>query len=234
MKFLLSNDDGISAPGLSALEQATNELGDCITIAPNRHLSGCSHKVTTDRPLTLETVSKNRYALDGTPADCTRIGITHLAPNIDWLLSGINDGGNLGVDVMMSGTVAAVREAAWHGIKGIAISQYKKGRGEFDWSAVVPLVKRVLARLLDQPLERGAFWNVNLPDLRTDHGSVTDSSLIEFADCKLNPHPLQTGFDVSGNIYSYRGVYSDRPREPGSDVDACFAGQVAITKILPY
>ena len=108
MKFLLTNDDGIDAPGLDVLRRAAESLGECVTVAPHEHLSGCSHRVNTHRPLWAEEVGPGRYSLDGSPADCARIGLLHLATDADWVLSGVNDGGNLGVDVHMSGTVAAV------------------------------------------------------------------------------------------------------------------------------
>lgn len=234
MKFLLTNDDGIAAPGLAALEQAVRGLGDVLTVAPDQHLSGCSHQVNAARPLNLLEIEPGRFSLDGTPADCTRIGLKHLAPESQWVLSGINDGGNLGVDVFMSGTVAAVREAAWHFVRGIAFSQYRKSRREFDWPLLVPLVQRVLTELLESPLERGAFWNVNLPDLQADGRTPVPAEEVEIVYCPLNPHPLPTVFDVQENSYHYRGVYADRHRDEGTDVDVCFSGKVAVTKILPH
>ncbi len=234
MNFLLTNDDGISAPGLAALEQAAKGLGTAVTVAPDQHLSGCSHQVNADRPLNLLQIEPGRFSLDGSPADCTRIGLKHLATQTDWVLSGINDGGNLGVDVFMSGTVAAVREAAWHKIPGVALSQYRKSRQDFDWSTIVPLVRRVLAELWKRPLEPGAFWNINLPDLQAGDSAAIPAEEIEIVDCPLNPHPLPTEFEVRENAYHYRGIYAQRNREPGTDVDACFSGKVAVTKILPH
>lgn len=234
MKLLLTNDDGIEAPGLAALESAVRELGAAVTVAPDQHLSGCSHQVNNYRELRVTEVADGRFALDGTPADCTRIGLHHLAENADWVLSGVNDGGNLGVDVFMSGTVAAVREAAWHQVPGIAFSQYKKDRTKFEWSEVVPLVQRILLDLWDQSLEPGAFWNVNLPDLQAKGSSPVSPEDVEIVFCPLNPHPLQTKFEVTDQRFQYRGIYRERNRDPGTDVDVCFSGKVAITKILPH
>src|SRR6187431_3376512 len=109
MKLLLTNDDGVDAPGLQALRGAVAQLGEMISIAPLLALSGCSHQVTTDRPLRLVSLPENRYSLDGTSADCVRIALFSVAPDAEWIFSGINDGGNLGVDTFMSGTVAAAR-----------------------------------------------------------------------------------------------------------------------------
>src|SRR5262245_41246546 len=146
MKFLLTNDDGIDAPGLEALAQAAAALGHAVWIAPHIHLSGCSHRVTTGGPIRVEPRGENRFALDGTPADCVRIGLAHLAPEVDWVLAGLNEGGNLGADVHHSGTVAAVREAALHGKPGIALSQYRKRGAEVDWARAIHWMQSVLAQ----------------------------------------------------------------------------------------
>src|SRR5262245_40287267 len=137
MKLLLTNDDGIDAPGLAALARAAADLGQTISIAPHLHLSGCSHRVTTDQPLWLEPRGEARFALDGTPADCVRVGLAHAVPDAEWVLAGLNLGGNLGADVHHSGTVAAVREAALHGKPGIALSHYRRAAVELDWDRAV-------------------------------------------------------------------------------------------------
>src|SRR6516162_8079498 len=108
MKFLLTNDDGIDAEGLAALAEAAAPLGTIVCVAPDSHHSGCGHRVTTDRPLRVRPLGDNRWSLDGTPADCVRVALAHVAPDVDWVLSGVNHGSNLGVDVFHSGTVAAV------------------------------------------------------------------------------------------------------------------------------
>src|SRR5438552_11865483 len=107
MKFLLTNDDGIAAAGLDALSRAVATLGETIWVAPHAHLSGCSHRVTTEQPLRAKQTAPGRWAIEGTPADCVRVGLAHLASQADWVLSGVNHGGNLGADVHISGTVAA-------------------------------------------------------------------------------------------------------------------------------
>src|SRR5436853_563150 len=106
MRFLLTNDDGIDAPGLSALIEAARELGEVAIVAPERTHSGCGHQVTTHGPIQLRRLAANRLAITGTPADCVRLALHSLAPDFDWVLSGVNAGGNLGADVFHSGTVA--------------------------------------------------------------------------------------------------------------------------------
>ena len=110
MAFLLTNDDGIDAPGIEALWQVVE--GDGTIVAPQQQHSGCGHTVTVNAPIAVAQRSPQHYAVGGTPADCVRLGLQHLYPKAQLVLSGINAGGNLGTDVYMSGTVAAVREAA--------------------------------------------------------------------------------------------------------------------------
>src|SRR5262245_55181854 len=105
MKFLISNDDGIDAPGLAALGDATSALGDPIVVAPLSAHSGCSHRVTTGQPLCVYRRADNVFAIDGTPADCIRVALHEIAAEADWILAGVNAGGNLGADVFYSGTV---------------------------------------------------------------------------------------------------------------------------------
>src|SRR5438876_12248711 len=137
MKLLLTNDDGIDAEGLAALADAAAPLGTILCVAPESHHSGCGHRVTTDRPLRLCRLGESRWSLDGTPADCVRVALAHVAADVDWVLSAVNHGGNLGVDVFHSGTVAAVREAALHGKPGIALSHYRRRGTEVpDWARV--------------------------------------------------------------------------------------------------
>lgn len=230
MRLLLTNDDGIDAPGLAALAEAAAEFGEITIVAPRDALSGCSHQVSAHRPLHVATRGANRYAVDGTPADCVRVGLLHLAADADWVLSGVNDGGNLGVDVFMSGTVAAVREAAWMGKPGIAVSQYRDRRGErrrSDWTSTVADTRRVLERLLDRPPRKGGFWNVNFPDVEP-HAAPA-----EIVDAPLEHGHLPVQFELDGDLYRYTGSYRDRSRAEGTDVDVCFSGRIAVTQVLP-
>src|SRR6187401_227730 len=110
MKFLLTNDDGIDAPGLEALISAARTLGEPVVVAPAGPQSGVSHAVTWHGGVRIESRGDERYAIHGTPADCTRLGLLRVVPDATWVLSGINHGANLGADVYYSGTVAAVRE----------------------------------------------------------------------------------------------------------------------------
>jgi 5'-nucleotidase len=226
MKFLLTNDDGIDAPGLAALADAAQTLGQLTWIAPHAHLSGCGHRVTTDGPIRVFKHGEQRWAIDGTPADCVRVALAKIAPDFDWVLSGMNHGGNLGADVYHSGTVAAVREAALHGKPGIAVSHYRKRGLDIDWPRARHWMKLILAELLAEPCTPGAFWNVNLPSLAPDEPEP------RVVNCPLEAGPLPLSFRHDGDLLHYDGNYHQRPRIAGSDVDVCFAGNIAVTRLV--
>ncbi|MBD2091640.1 5'/3'-nucleotidase SurE [Microcoleus sp. FACHB-1515] len=223
MTFVLTNDDGIDAPGLQALLQAIDGKG--IVVAPLHHHSGCSHQVTTTRSIPVHKRNEFRYAVDGTPADCTRLALSQLVPDVSYVLSGINAGGNLGSDTYISGTVAAVREAAMLGIPGIAVSHYIKRGLAIDWDMAAKQAARVFDKLLPQSIEPGSFWNVNFPHL------APGSPEPEIVFCPLCRQPLPVAYERDGDNFRYSGEYSQRKRDPQSDVDVCFSGSIAITLI---
>src|SRR4029453_2548200 len=150
MHILVTNDDGIDAPGLAALVEVAQRFGTVTVVAPAMHMSGCSHAATTDRPLRVFDHGLNRYSVNGTPVDCVRLAILSLAPQIELVLSGVNDGGNLGVDVLMSGTVAGAREALLLGRRAIAISQYRRRGRRPDWPRSSRSTAAVMAELSRQ------------------------------------------------------------------------------------
>lgn len=225
MKFLLTNDDGIDAPGLGLLAKVAAEFGEVIVVAPDGARSGCGHQVSNEKPLSLTKSAEQRFACDGTPADCVRVGLQHVATDVDWVLSGVNDGGNLGIDVYMSGTVAAVREALFLGKPGIALSQYVQRKNSLDWKSNAGLLRRVLARLLNEPPPEAGFWNVNFPVWEPTQPEP------EIVDCVLDLNRHDVRFEQLDGRFHYRGIYRDRPRTIGSDVDTCFAGKIAITRV---
>ena len=226
MKLLLSNDDGIDAPGLAALLAAARDFGEPVVVAPAGPQSGMSHAVTWEKGVHLEARGADRFAVHGTPADCARIGLLRVAPDAKWVLSGINLGGNLGADVYYSGTVAAVREAALHGWPGIAFSQYLRDKTALDWPRASRWVARVLSDLLARPTEPGLFYNVNFPHL------AADAPEPDIVFCPLDPHPLPLSYRHEENDrHFYDGDYQARARKPGADVDMCFRGCIAVTEM---
>ncbi len=226
MDFLLTNDDGIEAQGIAALHRAVAELGHSIVVAPDQHLSGCSHTATTSRPLELKNWAEGWYTLDGAPVDCTRIGLTRVAPQTQWVLSGINEGGNLGADIYLSGTVAAAREACLLAKPAIALSQYVRRR-PIDWQQTTRWATEVIKMLLDRPPERGSFWNVNFPQ-----PEAAIAELPECVFCVADPHHLPVDYELRDGKLHYRARYHDRLRATGHDVDVCFSGRIAISQLV--
>jgi 5'-nucleotidase len=226
MKLLLTNDDGIDAPGLEALLNAARTFGEPIIVAPAGPQSGVSHRVTWHDGVRIEPRGDQRYAIHGTPADCVRLGLLKVVPDAKWILSGINRGANLGADVHYSGTVAAVREAVLHGWPGIALSQYREKGVQPDWARATKWAVPILTDLLARPIEPGLFYNVNLPALPP--GSADP----EVVWCPLDPNPLPLNYrHVEESDLYYAGDYQLRQRTPGADVDICFGGRIAVTAV---
>jgi 5'-nucleotidase len=154
-----------------------------------------------------------------------RVARFRFGPAPAWVLSGVNDGGNLGADVHHSGTVAAVREAVLHGWTGVAFSQYKRKGMAIDWIRTTEWLSPLLRDLTARPVEAGAFWNVNLPHL--EPGAPPPESVF----CPLDTHPLPLSFRPEGEHLRYDGDYHARRRLTGGDVAVCFGGRIAVTKL---
>lgn len=225
MKIVLTNDDGIDEPGLQALAKCLGGCRELVIVAPKLAQSGVGHKITTAEPIVVEEVGFNRFAVEGTPADCARIALRSIAPDADWLIAGINPGANLGMDVYNSGTVAAAREASILGCKSIAISQYIAKGYSVDWHITGHHSGPALRMLISQPLGKGVFWNVNLPHpLRLDSKPIVK-------ECDLDANAHHVGYRIENGTYIYERRYHDRPREAGKDVAICFGGSISITRM---
>jgi 5'-nucleotidase len=236
--IILTNDDGIDAPGLAALQRALeneNPNARLVTVAPLYPMSECSHQVTTQAPMAIQKRGPHSYAVAGTPADCVRVALLHVLPELGvelpreklWVYSGINAGGNLGADVYISGTVAAAREAAFFGIPAIAFSQLRRAVAtDHTWSRATPHVPRVLAAIQNRPLKPGEFWNINFP-------WPTDANITpEIIFCERSRRPLPVKYEqVDAGLQYVANLYHTRDYEPNSDVDICFKGNVAISHI---
>ncbi len=184
--------------------------------------------MTTGAPIAITTMGEDRVAVDGTPADCVRLALDHLTPGVDWVLSGINAGGNLGADVYHSGTVAAVREGVLHGVPGIALSHYIAAGRVIDWPRAARWTVEVLRRLLAMSPGPGAFWNVNFPHPGPDE---PDPHIVF---CPLDPSPLPLTYRVEEGRAVYSGHYHSRTRRPRCDVDVCFGGEIAVTLVRVF
>lgn len=225
--FLLTNDDGYHAPGLAALKKAIHALDLPFTVvAPASAVSGCGHAVTTHQKFEARPEELGGWSVEGTPADCVRLALHQKLPGAEWVVSGINAGGNLGVDIYHSGTVAAIREAVFHGRKGIAISHYIARNHVIDWDQAARWASVIIADLLKRDLPPQAFWNVNLPCL------AADAPMPEMVDCPWDRSPLPLDYLYDANSAYYNGVYHQRPRVDGADVSVCFGGRIAVTKVV--
>ena len=225
MKLIVTNDDGIEAPGLHTLEDLAAQWGDVVVVAPAEIQSGAGHQLTNNQPIRVDDLGGRRYRVWGTPADCARLAVNQLATDGDWLLSGINDGGNLGVDVYESGTVAAAREAAIHGRRSMALSHYTADGRPIDWPLAAERLRPVLERLLNEDPEPGAFYNVNLP--HPDH----DETRLEVKSTPVDTSPFRITFTPTEKGYLHTGIYHERHRKPGSDIDQCFSGHISLSMI---
>ena len=224
MKFLLTNDDGYDAPGLAMLRSVVE--GETVVVAPLVQQSGCSHRVAQHgESLAVQEQAPNIFSVEGTTGDCARVGLSSLTDDVDWVLSGINQGGNVGHDIYLSGTVAGAREAAFMGKPAIAFSQYLRVGAGIDWERAGRWAKRALDEILAQDHEPGCFWNVNFPRLEAD---APEPELVYCEPCK---QPFPVAYRVHENRYTYAGVYAERLRTPGKDVAVCFSGSIAISKL---
>lgn len=223
--IVITNDDGIDAPGLAALAAAVD--GPRVIVAPREPMSECSHRVTTKCAIGVERRGEFEWAVAGTPADCVRVALLHvqqtLGQRVEMVLSGINHGGNLGADIYISGTVAAAREAAFFELPGAALSQYRRSVPAADWATATRLARRAIALLRQKPPEIGTYWNVNLPEV----GPEADPPIIE---CPKSTRPLPVKYEqTDAGVQYVRGLYHSRAFEPGSDVDVCFRGNISAT-----
>jgi len=164
VQILLSNDDGYLAPGLAILAKSLSELGELAVVAPDRNRSAASNSLTLSRPLNVQLADNGFYKVDGTPTDCVHLAITGiLAAEPDIVISGPNDGPNMGDDVLYSGTVAAATEGRFLGLPAIAVSM-----GSFDplhFETACWAIEKLMAKLQQQPLTDDTILNVNVPDL---------------------------------------------------------------------
>lgn len=174
MRILLTNDDGINAPGLAVLESIAARLADEIwTVAPAEEQSGAGHSLTLTRPIRLRKHGERRYSVSGTPTDAVMMALAHIMKDSppDLILSGVNRGANLAEDVTYSGTVSAAMEGALAGVRSVALSQVyaKEGMGDqIPFAAAEAWAERVLQPLIDAPFEPGTLVNVNFPALAPD------------------------------------------------------------------
>ncbi|MBL8430706.1 MAG: 5'/3'-nucleotidase SurE [Dechloromonas sp.] len=164
MRILLSNDDGYFAPGLAALAEALHGLGDVVVVAPEQNRSGASNSLTLDRPLLLKQAASGFYFVNGTPTDCVHLAVTGMLDELpDIIVSGINNGANMGDDTIYSGTVAAATEGFLLGIPSIAVSLTSFDGNNFATAGRV--ARELVERFVRNPIREPVLLNVNVPDI---------------------------------------------------------------------
>src|SRR5256885_464801 len=224
--ILLTNDDGIHAPGLEALAAGLAGLGTISVVAPSREQSGTAQSLTLRQPIVCHELGERRWAVDGTPADAVIVAVHRLLPEPpDLLISGINFGANLGENVYYSGTVGAAREGALHHIPSLAVSLCSKGSGvKFDTAARV--ARSAAELILKEGLPDQVLLNVNVPEPWTGGVKFTRQSK------KITRNQLSEGKDPRGRTYYWLFEQRiDKDVEPHTDYAAIFSGTVSITPL---
>jgi len=232
VNILLTNDDGIHAPGLAALSQVLHTEHTVWVVAPEHEMSAVGHAISLNTPLRVKKVHTDGaflgWAVNGTPADCVKIAVSELLPHPpDVVLSGINLGANTGINVLYSGTVSAATEAAVLGFKAAAFSlnTYRQP----DFTPAARFVRRFLPTLLGLNLPAGVCLNINIPALPLEH----------IKGLKLTPQDTQRlveryerRVDPRENLYYWlAGIEVERNRGPGTDDWAVNSGYISLTPI---
>jgi 5'-nucleotidase len=229
---LLTNDDGIFAPGLAALERALGRLGDVVAVAPATEQSGVGHAITFLTPLTAKQVFDGPrlrgWAVDGSPADAVKLGISQFLPRRpDIVVSGINSGLNAGINVLYSGTVAAAVEGAFFGITSIAVSLEWDEHADYDRAAAIAI--DVIAELLRRSPPAGSLFNLNIPSAALSGGRelrVVPMSTARYGEA------FERRVDPRGRSYYWATNEPPPPPSPReTDVTALAAGYVTLTPL---
>jgi 5'-nucleotidase len=228
MRILVSNDDGYLAPGIAALARAMARLGEVTVIAPEQNHSGASNSLTLSRPLSVSRVDERTWFVNGTPSDCVHVALTGLLDERpDLVVSGINNGQNMGDDTLYSGTVAAATEGYLFGIPAIAFSQVDKGWAHLDAAAEV--AERIVRRFLEQPLAGPVLLNVNIPNLPIE---AQRGPLAARLGRRHASEPVIRATNPRGEpIYWIGPAGGAREAGPGTDFHATAAGYASVTPL---
>ncbi|MEL7706152.1 5'/3'-nucleotidase SurE [Citromicrobium bathyomarinum] len=235
MKILLTNDDGIHAPGLEVLEEIARAFSDDIWIcAPDEEQSGMGHALTLTRPVRLRKHGERRYSVTGTPTDAVTMGLRQVIDGSpDVILSGVNRGANLADDITYSGTVSAAIEGALAGIRSIALSQVtsKEGAATDDtFEAARAWGEKVMGPLLDTPLPKRTLVNVNFPALPADQIRGIRAVRQGFHDYSRGT--VVEGRDPRGFKYYWFGLQAiEHTLDHGTDLEAINEGFVSVTPL---
>lgn len=241
MRILITNDDGINAPGLTVLEAIAEQLagpkGEVWTVAPAFEQSGVAHKISYTHPFMIAELGPRRFAAEGAPADCVLAGLHEVlaGKTVDLVLSGVNRGNNAGENVLYSGTIGGALEAALQGLPAIALSQYlgpANYTGELRFQAAREHGAATLRKLLDKGLWDGedyrVFYNVNFPPVPgSDVRGMRISQQGYRKDCFFGVEPHES---PSGRKFLWiKGGPQHHPTSPGTDVADCLDGYISVT-----
>jgi 5'-nucleotidase len=228
MRILISNDDGYFAPGLAALAEALEELGDITVVAPERDRSGASNSLTLDRPLSLRTAANGFHFVNGTPTDCVHLAVTGMFDHLpDMVVSGINHGANMGDDTIYSGTVAAATEGFLLGVPAIAFSLASKSASDFRAAARV--ARDIVARFIETPFREPVLLNVNIPDIPFE--SIRGTRVTRLGK-RHKAEPVIRGTNPRGDtVYWIGPAGKAADAGVGTDFNAVEEGYVSVTPL---
>ncbi len=233
LRILVTNDDGIHAPGLKVLEKIARQLsGDVWVVAPESEQSGASHSLTLTEPLRIREISERRFSVRGTPTDCVMMAMHHIIedPRPSLVLSGVNRGGNLGEDVTYSGTIAAAMEGAILGVPSIALSQVMSPGQPVKWATAEHHAPALIRRLLAAGWPQGVLINVNFPGV--PHGSVTGVRAAVQGRRDITGLFIDARVDARGVPYFWLGFRREvGVPDPESDLGVVAAGGIAVTPL---
>ncbi len=229
-RILVTNDDGIDAPGLAVAEALAASLGSEVwVVAPEHDQSGVGQAISLHQPLRHYSRGERRYALSGTPADCVMFALAHWFADAppDLVISGVNCGANLSDAVMYSGTVGAVLAAAHLGVPAVALSQAFRVRDEIDWAPVQVLGERIIRRLVQRQPDH-VCWNINFPALPAE--TIRAARVTRQIEGSVPRPVLKAGEDGRGLPYHWLEFRRapDAVTHPQSDVVALAEGYVSV------
>jgi len=229
LRILVSNDDGYRSDGIKALAQALSEFGQTIIVAPERNRSGASNSLTLDSPLRLVKAEQDVFFVNGTPTDCVHLGVTGLLdPDPDMVVSGINDGANLGDDVLYSGTVAAAMEGRCLGLPAIAFSLVCRD-SPIHLDTAARVARDLVARMIAHALPRDTILNVNIPDI--PYEELTGIKVTRLGNRHKSEPVIRTQDPRGRPIYWVGPAGSEQDAGPGTDFHAIAQRSVSVTPI---
>ena len=228
MRILVSNDDGVTAPGIAVLAKELTTVAEIDVIAPDRNRSGASNSLTLTRPLRVRKLDNGFYSIDGTPTDCVHLGLTgFLNPVADMVVSGINDGANLGDDILYSGTVAAAMEGRYLGLPAIAVSMVGDNIQHYHTAARIAC--QLVNKLSIHKLPAQTILNINVPNLPL---SEIRGIQVTRLGTRHGAEPIVKEFDPRGRpIYWVGAPGSEADAGPGTDFYAITQQFVSITPL---